>query len=392
LIKAIPVFWHIRQAALREPGALRDWTEEFGSPDKTLATFPDQGDNEVANRLIELARSLGVDLTRTKPQQPRLVEPAGERALNQAVSDYYRSELVKTGGEVGPPDETLRAALEGCRPEIGAIINLLSDSTPAAWETRILAAFDAPIPNLSGQIHLLKVLAAEALNRARLGQTSEAERAVDASWALNSSLRDRPDLASQLIAVSIARIQVGLVRRIPVDPVSWSVRFSEHDYRASLLKAIEVESISALHVFAQGSSWSDCASRADFLDLRRALLVRLRDSPVSDGPASDLPTERRSPGGIIESIMAPNLVSAMRRVDRLIVDQELTERLLAVRLLKARLGHWPDDVSNLKSSRLKRAHWNYAVSPDGRMAISLSREAHWEDLPGAALPLRYESD
>lgn len=317
------------------------------------------------------------------------IEAPGERARVAALADYYRSELRRTEGEIQPPNETALAALEGCREDIDALIGLLTDSPPPEWETRVLAGFDAPTPNLSAHVGLQRLLAAEALNRARLGLIPEAERALNASWTLNSSLRERPDPISQLIAIAIARIQVGLLRRIPVDPVTWGIRLGEHDYRASLLNAIEVESITSLRALPKGRGWFDRATRADFLDLRRSFLVRLRDSPVSDAPPVVPPPERRSAGGIIESITEPNLVEALSRVDRLIVDTELTERVLLLCQLKVQLGHWPAESSELRASRLQGAQWIYRVGGDGRMEIRLNREPGWESR-GLMLPVRCE--
>ncbi len=269
------------------------------------------------------------------------------------------------------------------------VITLLTDFAPPEWEARISAGFDAPTPNMSAHVELQRWLAAEALNRAWLGQIPAAERALSASWILNSSLRERPDLISQLIAIAIARIQVGLLRRIPVHPATWRNHLAEHDYRESLLKAIEVESVIGFRRLPEGLAWFDRATRADFLDLRRAFLVRLRDSPVSDTPPAVPQPERRSAGEIIASMSEPNLVDALGRVDRLIVDTELTERVLALRQFKEQRGHWPAEPSELRASRLQGAQWTYRAGRDGRMEVLLSRGPRWKSR-GLVLPIRCE--
>jgi hypothetical protein len=395
---AIDTQRHIRQAALRAPGAEADWRKEFGDPDRTLAAFPSHEDSEKAVRLIELARTVGIDLARSKSRQPGGGESGDKRALSRAISQYDEAELTRPGGKVEPPPGAVRAFLEERDREIGDVVTFLSTSGPPEWKVDVRLAHEAPVPNLLGQIRLQRLLVAQALNRAQLGRENEAEQVFHASWNLNASLRDRPDIISQLIAIAIARMQAGLARRLPLDPAPWRERFADHDYRASVLRALEVESIAGVRGLPADSSLWDRASRADFFDLRRNFLVGLRDSPVADKQI-EISSERylpdsqpRSPGAIIEMIPLPNLAGAIRRADRLIIDMELTERILEARMLKAGLGLWPTGIPGIEISRMPGEHWTYFVSNDGRMTIYFSRELQWEGQQGWMLPLRYESN
>jgi hypothetical protein len=397
LRRASEIYRHIRLAASKEPEAREAWTRELGDPDKTLMAFPKQRDNATALRLVQLVRPLGVDIARPQPEQRRLIEAAGDRALNGALADYVRSELTKDGGSIEPPRETVRALLETCRLEIDAIAGFLSTSEPILWESDVSLGPEAPVPNLLGQLQLQRVFIAEALNRARLGRPLEAEEIFEASWALNATLRNRPDVQSQLFAIAAARMEVGLVRRIGVEPASWHERLADHDYRATLLQALEVESIGLFRHLPAGKSLWDRASRSDFLSLRRAFLVTMRDSAVSDGSIEDLiPREEREPtpeslGVILESISTPNLAMAIRRVDRLIVDTELSEHVLEARHLRGKLGHWPKTLAGTGASRLRGGHWDYSADRDDRMTISFSRDLHWGEQKGIVLPIRYSS-
>jgi hypothetical protein len=202
---------------------------------------------------------------------------------------------------------------------------------------------------------------------------------------------------SQLIAISVARMHVGLARRFAVDPGRWRRNFASRDYRSNLFRAMEVESVAGLRHLPMGESRWDQASRADYLDLRRTFLVDLQNMPVSDGPpiydcSSDL-KERQplSAGGILADLALPNQANAIKRADRLTIDTELTDRVLQARLLRTNLGHWPPEIPGVSASRLSDGHWIYTVSPDGRLTITFSKELHWQDQKGLILPLRYES-
>jgi hypothetical protein len=91
-------------------------------------------------------------------------------------------------------------------------------------------------------------------------------------------------------------------------------------------------------------------------------------------------------------MMVPNLANSIRRADRLIIDLELTERILEARIRRAALGRWPAAIPGLETSRMPGEHWSYFVGNDGRMTIYFSRELHWEGQRGWMLPLRYESN
>ena len=395
---AIETQRHVRRAALRAPGAEADWRKEFGDPDRKLAAFPRHEDSETSVRLVELARIVGVDLARPKSQQPGGLESGDKRILSQAISHYDEEELTKPSGEIEPPSDAVRDFLEERNREIGDVVTFLSTSESPEWKVDVLLGYEAPIPNLLGQIRLQRLLIAQALSRAQLGREDEAGQAFRASWNLNASLRDRPDVISQLIAIAVARMHAGLARRLTLDAAEWHERLLDHDYRASLLRALEVESIVGVRLWPGSSLW-DRASRADFLDQRRAFLVGLRDSSVAaDGQTqissegSRLESSPRSPGAIIEMMMVPNLANSIRRADRLIIDLELTERILEARTRRAGLGHWPAAIPGLETSRMVGEHWNYFVGNDGRMTIYFSRELHWEGQRGWMLPLRYESN
>jgi hypothetical protein len=394
---AIEMDRHARKAALREPAAEQEWRREFGDPAKTLSAFPRREDSESATRLIELAHPLGIEMARPKDGQTPPRESNTARALTQAIRDYGSAELGRPGGSVSPPPEAVRIFLQARDRDIDAIVNSLSSAETPVWKSDVSLGAEAPIPNLLGQMRLQRLLVAQALSRARVGQEDEAERVLRASWSLNASLRDRPDVMSQLIAIAIARMQVGLARRISVDPASWLARFAEHDYRPSVLRALEAQALGGLRQLPIRSSRQDRASRVDFLDLWRTFLVNLRDSPVEDGPIENLDRtylkdhDRKSEAAIVATIVMPNLANAVRRADRLIIDTELTEQILHARLLKARLRNWPTGLSKFSASRMTGARWIYSVGTDGRLTVSFSREPSWEGQGGLILPLCYES-
>jgi hypothetical protein len=400
LVWAIPAFRgaarfrrHLVQAAAREPAAVAEWTREFGDPEGLLSSYPKQVDSPAATRLAELAHAVGIVMRiPATAATPEIRGP--EQIARKAALDYLTAELVKPGGPVSAPPLDVKKHLEAKAAGLRAIVSHLLEAEGLWWRSDLSLGFEAPIPNLLGQITLQRLLIAYALDRVSLGETTEAERALMASWQLNASVRHRPELISQLIAMSVARMQVGLGRRVPLDPSTWRGRFAAHDYRTSLFRAMVAESAAGKRVFV-GPGEFERASRADFLDIKREVLVQLRDSEVSDRPilrAAETEEDSLSAGGIAAGIGIPNWYNAVSRADRLIFDTELTDRVLAVRLEKARLGHWPAEIGDLRASRMSDGHWICVVEPNGRLTLSFSREVKWSDATGLVLPARYEAN
>jgi hypothetical protein len=376
---------HTRQAALREPAATQEWRQEFGDPAEMQAAFPNAEDNDAALRLIELAHTVGIDLTRGTSAPKRT---SSETA---AVSAYTAAELATPGGPVGTPPAVVTDHLLARRRAVGAIVDHLSGSDAPQWKRDVTSVLsDANTPNVAGILRLQELLAAHALHQASLGRESEPERTLLASWRLNASLRDRPDGVSQSIAIAVASMQVALARRVPVDPVAWRTRCADHDYRASLVRAHVAEALARLRALPKGTSRVARASRADFLDTSRRLLIGLRDAPVTDG--SQDTAVSRGPGddhpeslGVVAAMLSqPWMASTLRSADRLVLQTELTDRILHARIVKARLGRWPAEIPNNSASRMAGEHWRYSIDGDGQMTVSFSREIR------AGPPLRYE--
>jgi hypothetical protein len=390
--RLVSMYRHLQIAARREPAAEHDWKKEFGDPVETLAAFRKGEDSETAVRLIALAKAAGVDM-RPQGKEPFPPEHDPDESARTAIHQYVDAETTKAGGPVAEPPPVVRDYLASHEKALGEVVEYLSRNEPPVWKSDVALGFDAPVPNLRGHIRLQRLLEARALFLASAGDLEAAEQTVTAAWSLNKSLRDRPEVTSQLVAISVARTQVGLLRRLAVDPVVWRERLNEHDYRASVLEALVVETDALVRSLPPGSSTSERGVRADLLDDDRAFLTGLRNAPIGDRAfleGAKTPENSDSPAAIIASISRPNLTNAMGRAHRLIIDTELTDRVLQARLLRDRLGRWPAEMLEISPTRVPGARWIYTLDESGRPTISFSRELRWESLTGLVLPMSYQ--
>lgn len=372
----IRVRWSAIRASRREPAALEAWRKEFGDSAATLAALPAHDDNATAVRLVELAPGAGVDFK----------VPAESTPSEHAIRSYVNAESMQAGGPVGPPPEAVRSYLDAHQPGLDAIVDLLTRGEPPAWKTE--EWLKPPSTPLSAIITLDHVLIAEALAKSSRGRDADAERALLASWQLNASLRDLPNIVEQLMVAQTTSIHASLARRLAIDLALWRVRLGEHDYQASMMRAMGLRAGRMLSV---GTSQMERAARADYLDLMRAELVRLRDLPVTspqDGGVNEVDAKRKgwSVGAIVAAIERPGDERTWIGTECVMLQLELTDRVLRARQLKAQLGRWPAAIPDIEKSRVPGAHWIYVVGQDGRMSIALG-----ERLQSTGPPLRFES-
>jgi hypothetical protein len=388
----IRVRWHAREAARREPAAVEAWRKEFGDPAETLAALPTHDDNATALRLVELAPGTGVNLKTPE-----------SGALAKAIAAYVTAESMKTGGAVDPPPDAVRSYLDAHRAALDAVVDLLTHAEAPAWKTGEWPTTPDSTP-VFGLRLLSSVLAAEALDQSSRGRDATADRALVAAWQLNASVREYPHEIEQLWAADITSTQASLARRVAIDLASWRVRLGEHDYHRSLMRALVVHtdrmrfSAPASPLIAFGRSLlfgqMERGAHADYLDLMRTHLVQLRDQSVTARPAGGndvfdtnaMLRQGWSLGTTVALQWLPGLDRAWLGMDCVMLQLELTDRVLQARQQKARLGRWPAAIPDLETSRMAGVHWIYLVGQDGRMSISLDQPIQY-----TGPPLRFES-
>ena len=389
---------HELAAAAQEPAAVAAWRADFGDPRELLASFPKENANPTAIAFATASRELGIEMSRVK----RADSTGGSIPANlepfKSIREYDEGELKKVDSPISEPSQSTSSFMETHRAALDQIVALLVKSEPPRWELDMARGSEGPIPNLLGILRTQRLLAAEALMRAGRGDNQAAENALRASWNLNSSLRDRPEVITQLVAGRIAQMQAGVARRLPViSAAEWRARFQEHDYRASLLRAMVAETAGHLAAFPDDRSTFNRAARADLMNQQRQLLVSLRDSPLTtkrDGAVDRVASREPNPlsaGEILGSIGMPNLANAWRRADRLTIDLEFTGKILEAKEQRSHLGRWPSQIPGFEKSAMAGAQWVYSVAASGRVSISLSTSLEWPSQQGHefTLPLEY---
>jgi hypothetical protein len=212
--------------------------------------------------------------------------------------------------------------------------------------------------------------------------------------------------------MGIARLQVGTLRKVNVEEDPWRKRLATLDPRNLLVDSIAVKNPAksprwtALRKDADRSRFQPAwdflggpwyrMEMADYYDLVRVELVSLRSTPLSDRAPESANPEGWGLSHTLASAYVPNIRNLFARADRLVVDAELTSKILeAKRLRREGAGRWPAAIPGIEASRYPGASWRYEASPDGgRMSIAFSRQLaspYGQNAPGT-LSLLFSSN
>ncbi len=396
-------------AARREAAAELAFEGTFGSRAALEAKYAVAGSNAEAQRVEELAKAVGFDLS-PHVRAPRIVEAGDgfsekERA---AVNDYVTAQLVRTDDSVSAPSPEVVAVLDGRRAPLTAFEEFLATAPPPRWPWDPATAYDERrVPNLLGHIRLQRFLIADALASAIRGDGAAAGRAVEASWKLNEGLASRPEVVSRILATAIARYEAGALRKVNAGQETWTPRLAAMGSRARLVEAVLLDHPRPADMAARyrglrpaGVGWwahnlvslleepRERLADADYGEAWVRAIAGLRDEPAFGEPPPEAPPGRDA-ASVTVSIVIPNHRETFRRADRLALDAELTGKILRVKDVRRAQRAWPQPSAEIAASHFPGLSWNYAVD-GGVMTIALNRDVQ-QRTAGLVLPTSFSS-
>lgn len=395
-------------AAWREKQALDGWSA-VGSPLPVLAAaFPRKETNAAARALEKTALPLGIDLRlRAEVAASEPDTPPSDKELSKTewgrtrgpLTKWATSEAERPEANVQAPPPLVAAWLTGYAATLDAIENALVAGPAPEWAQDTALLFAAPVPNMAGQMQLHAVLLGRALARAADGDTAGAERALLASWNLAAPERQRVDVPSRSIAWIATHLEMGVLRKLPVDAEPWRRRLAGWDAREAVKRSWENEAWTTWQaarrrqeagVYAgapQGPLARILARPAQrleaaaFLDGWRAMTEAAVRSPVSDGDGAKLADAFRKGMGRWASAAPPipGLGAAWKRADRLTLEAELTNKVFDIRAKRDPSGAWPAAIPGIEASKGENVTWVYAVTAEGRASIATNQALTWPD-------------
>jgi hypothetical protein len=373
-----------------------------------LAQFPRSDANGTALELEERAAAIGIDLAPKPFWDPSTADepppsphdgrarPAPGTDLQLPLSEFLQEELTVTTEKIGRASPLVERFLEEHEGEISQIqVFLLANEEPR-WEVDVEAGVRAPLPNLVGMLRLQRLLLTRALIRAREGKADDAVAVLESSWRLQSAVLSRPELISQLIAIAVAKLQAGVLRKIDSPAYGWAERlrspsFGVNGYEAAL----------------QNETWmtsSEVATQEELGEtgrFYRRFIERVErfsscswSADIVEGAWRDAAAEMNNEDGSKihpETWAVPNLKNGLMRARRVAIDSELTALVLDARAERAaeRRPQWPARLLTLNAGICPEARWSYRVDANGTARFRFENRLEGADSAPFQLPLEF---
>jgi len=378
-----------------------------------LGQFPESATNESAEELEKLALPLGLDLVKMPDEEEAAISESQKQAfeeIKEELDKYLDGAVAQTSERIEAPPEKLQRYLETNAATLEALSDyVLKEETPQ-WEidTTWIATGDMsiPLPNWFGLLSLEKILVLDALQKSRQGRNEEAIARFAASWKIRQSLDGRPELIAQAVNAAVLRLQGGVLRQFEEVPPQWQQRLVERDVIGEMITAIEAEFLFVYGAINNSDYWELEGNEAlfsnspigktyarwsaiDTYHSSNSLLPVLEKSNACSFDSEAIAPSFQQPAwwNILGQVAQPNLSSSWKRAGRIMLELELTQKILQVKEMAAKEGKLPESLPNTESAVCPGYQWVYEVSGD-KSSLSLTpTPSLGED--NKALPLVY---
>ncbi len=431
LITVLSLTWFLadRWSGKQLDDARKEWPFTGGALANVPQLFPRTSVNQSARALADLCRELGVNMvdhSEKHAKRPSQEEQRAFKAIRFSLEGYLEKELEKPTGFIEPPPPEIVTYLTKNAEVLANISHLLVTNDLPEWTLDVEKGPMAPIPNLLGHLHLHRVLIVQGLYLHVNGNNAQAWSHLHASARLADSLFTRPELISQLIAISEATEVLGAMRKMNAPIPSWAFSWPAHDLEQALLTANtthawtlsmisdrglistvadeEREKVGAQIFSAVSHPYIRISGAQMIFALKRVTRDRMREGLCTDRPSSLGTIEEQLPGWIVlpgRTIFANFWTYAVvsweswhRQYHDLMVHIEGTRSILSAKAAKAMspTGHWPETLPEI-ASLCESFAWSYTVSPDGSITFQYTKplqavRPEWRLSP-AASSLKY---
>ena len=341
--------------------------------------------------------ALAAPVLRSERQRPR-PEAAATRVFAPigALASQFTDREVKTSQErVGPPPPVLERFLAEHEGEISAIRSALLRSDEVTWEMDVSKSTESPLPNLLGIMRLQRLLLSRALLEVRAGDSDAALQTLEACWNLNLAVRSRPELISQLILLAVAKVQLGVLRKVEVPAFAWTDRLRGGAVLDGYLAAFE------------NQVWFMSADVSDLTGSRGAsgrILRRVGESfraeslcavsrKTLEDEAAEAQRQEAEYAHELESSgeNISNLVDGFLRLRRYEVDAELTALVIDARMEReaSRRHRWPDKLLSVGRGACPEQKWSYRALENGTARFAFEGRIAESESPALRMPFEF---
>jgi len=381
------------------------WQQMTGKPPEAyfqamLLQFPKSSMNESARQLEDLTARLGI----FNPIPNRLYGGERKGAIGPFatvdVPHWVLSHLRKPNDDLDEAPAELRQYLQSHRVDLDALYALVERGDIPRWETDLSQLVRAPVPQLFYHRQLQGVIALDILEKTRKGESGSALRALESSWKINESLRARTELISQMVAISILKLQAESIRKMESVPVEWQQRLNVKAWQQSFFRAMQLDAAVISRYLThtnhpiKGAGWFSpfvngplgkplrYLAGIESLELSGevlSLIQRTDFCSLSPDTALKQVEGSISSWNLGTQFGATNYLRGWRRSTEGLVTAELTHKILQVKAARdsAKNKDWARNLAPMQSSLCPEAKWVHEVAPNGTIQIQCRNLPEW---------------
>lgn len=354
-----------------------------------FARYPAQDSNASAAEIEKLASALGIRLGKDP------VSPLSEKAFQEIktpLKDYVDTQISTATDEINPMPDALHFYLENNRKTIRAIIET-AKSAPPEWEINLEKGVEAPGPNFRALWDLQRLLILDCMDGIATADPTAEER-LAAAFEMNERMGKRPETISHIFAAAIAKLHLGVLRKMLSASPEWHKRLQGLDYRKRSAESLLLE---AWLLDQYGIPSMTLPGRvalrfgmADYWEKTELLLEEFKKADPCNFPAEaiDADPNLRPSSWSVASGFWYDKAESYARILRLLLDAELTDKILLAKAERARRNSPSESIPGISESVCKDGKWSYVFSGDGKLELSFNKVLKPASR-GLDLPLSY---
>lgn len=340
------------------------WPNNLGNAEAIAKHFPSHGENETAKSVDAIAKRTDADAS-----------------LRAAISDYV-SHAIASGSDVVDAPPPIAEWLAKHADDIRALQHQLAGHDVPQWSVDAETLSNPPTPRLLSIVKLARVLSLDALERHRGGNDAAAWDDLHATWRLAQGLVARPELLSQLVGISCARMSNGIAAKLSAPAPAWRHELASFDFSASAIASLAFEATHHWNVMTRQPAGKVAFSpllryrAGQALEAQRELVTQLASLTACD-PHPRIPRNMK------------NIAEAWRRIGRFRAEIEGVEKLLALKAARAQSGSWPQSMPSIEGSSCSDGRWRYTREADGSMSLAFSKAIPVTRFQNTVVPLAF---
>ncbi|MEL6354125.1 MAG: hypothetical protein AAFR58_20595 [Cyanobacteria bacterium J06627_28] len=353
------------------------------------------------------------------------------RAIELLLSEFLRKQAATPSGILEDIPPELKQYLDSYSTQLRAIQTHLLEQPIPEWDLTYEYMVDPyyPFPGFFNIRSVQELLLLSALDSHHQQKPAEMAATLEASWRLNQTLLQRPDLNAQLSVSTVADYQAGLLRHFNDVPEIWINRLEQqqqqqsviaaHTFETWLLYTIQQHSLRATVYQAEPTAPLGDKLQSTIIywfsptyimqlkaidtaqSTHRALeqLSGLDVCTTTQQAAEQQLSQEKTADWNQTRIGAPQLLARRWKVtgDRAL-NLELTQKVLQAKQHLREHGTWPEELPELTSTICENARWISTYNADeGTLSLSLDKPPlptiyNLGLDPGHPIPFEYTSN